>query len=99
MRPIIDIKNDIRERIIKGLTLAKSEGELTFEEIPDFTVEIPREKAHGDFAANTAMVMAKQARMAPRKIAEILSARIETENSAIDRIEIAGPGFLNFYLN
>lgn len=98
MRPIIDIKNDIAERLKAALTLAKSGGELSFEEIPAFVIEIPRDQNHGDFAANIAMVMAKQAHMAPRKIAEILLGHLNTEGTFIDRTEIAGAGFINFFL-
>ena len=98
MRPIIDIKNDIAERLKAALTLAKSGGELSFEEIPGFVIEIPRDQNHGDFAANIAMVMAKQAHMAPRKIAEILLTHLDTEGTFIDRTEIAGAGFINFFL-
>ena len=81
MRPIVDIKKDITERVKNALTLAKSGGELSFEEIPEFVIEIPRDPSHGDFAANVAMVMAKQAHMAPRKIAEILLSHLDTEGS------------------
>lgn len=98
MRPITDIKNDISERLKQALFAAKDGGELCFEEIPAFVIEIPREKTHGDFAANIAMVMAKQAHMAPRKIAEIILANLRTEGSFIDRTEIAGAGFINFFL-
>ena len=98
MRPIIDIKNDIAERLKAALTLAKSGGELSFEEIPGFVIEIPRDQNYGDFAANIAMVMAKQAHMAPRKIAEILLIHLDTEGTFIDRTEIAGAGFINFFL-
>ncbi len=98
MRPITDLKNDIRERVITALTLAKSEGELSFEEIPAFAVEIPRDPAHGDFAVNAAMLLAKQARMAPRAIAAVLLEKIDTAGGYIEKIDVAGAGFLNFYL-
>ncbi|HMM05989.1 MAG TPA: arginine--tRNA ligase [Clostridiales bacterium] len=98
MRPIVDIKNDLGGRLKTALTLAKTGGELSFDTIPDFVVEIPREQAHGDFAANIALVMAKEARMAPRKIAEIILNRLDTADSFIDRAEVAGAGFINFFL-
>lgn len=98
MRPIVDIKNDIGGRLKTALTLAKTGGELSFDTIPDFVVEIPREQTHGDFAANIALVMAKEARMAPRKIAEIMVSRLDTAGSFIDRAEVAGAGFINFFL-
>ena len=64
----------------------------------DFTVEVPREKEHGDFATNLAMLLAKPARMAPRKIAEILVQTLPRDLAWVEKIEIAGPGFINFYL-
>jgi arginyl-tRNA synthetase len=98
MRPIVDIKNDIAERLKTALTLAKTGGELSFDTIADFVVEIPRDQTHGDFATNIAMVMAKQAHMAPRKIAEIVLNHLDPEGSYIERTEIAGAGFINFFL-
>src|SRR5699024_4749367 len=56
------------------------------------------EKAHGDFAANIAMQMAKIARKAPRQIAEELIAKVDKEMHNIDKIEIAGPGFINIFM-
>lgn len=98
MRPIVNIKNDIAERLKTALTLAKTGGELSFDTIADFVVEIPRDQSHGDFAANIAMVMAKHAHMAPRKIAEIILTHLDPEDSFIERTEIAGAGFINFFL-
>lgn len=98
MRPIAGIKNDIAQRLTLALAAAKESGELSYESIPSFTVEIPKEQSHGDFAANLAMVMAKQAHMAPRKIAEFILSHLDTEGTFIDRAEIAGAGFINFFL-
>lgn len=98
MRPIADIKNDIAERLKTALTAGKTAGELNFETIPEFVIEIPKDTAHGDFAANLAMVMAKQAHMAPRKIAEIILAHLDLDGSYIEKTEIAGAGFINFFL-
>lgn len=98
MRPIVNIKNDLSDRLKTALTLAKTGGELSFDTIIAFVVEVPREQAHGDFAANIAMVMAKQAHMAPRQIAEIILNHLDTQDSFIDHAEIAGAGFINFYL-
>lgn len=79
---------------------ARSAGLLNFEELPDFVIERPREKAHGDFAANLAMLLARQAKMAPRKIAELLVAQLYQDKPAVwvERVEIAGAGFINFYM-
>ncbi|MCR4963972.1 MAG: arginine--tRNA ligase [Firmicutes bacterium] len=93
-------------RLIEScLNKNRQEGKLNFEEIADFVVEQPREEAHGDFACNAAMVMAKACRRAPRDIAALLKASIEEACAAgeadaaeIEEASIAGPGFLNFRL-
>jgi arginyl-tRNA synthetase len=93
---------NIRENIIKRLQLAAQSaqqvGRLSFEEIPGFTLETPREKNHGDVATNLALVLAKPARLAPRKIAEILVEFFDPKDTWVERMEIAGPGFINFFL-
>lgn len=61
-------------------------------------VEIPRDTANGDYAANHAMAGAKAFHMAPRKIAEALLAELKLENSYFEKCEVAGPGFMNFFL-
>jgi len=64
----------------------------------DFAVEHPADLAHGDYACNVAMVVAKAAGKAPRMVAEELVAKLTGQIEYVERIEIAGPGFLNFYL-
>ncbi len=64
----------------------------------DFTVGHPSELAHGDYSCNVAMVVAKEAREAPKDIAELICSAITNQIEYVDKIEIAGPGFLNFYL-
>lgn len=67
-------------------------------ELPAFNIEIPADKSHGDFASNIALVSAKALKMPPRKIAELLTGALETDGTCIERCEIAGPGFINFFL-
>ena len=64
----------------------------------EIEIEIPKEKSHGDFSTNAAMKLTKILRNAPAKIADALVKAIDTENTYIEKIEIAGPGFINFYL-
>ncbi len=92
-------KASIKKAIDDALTKAKAQGELDFETIPDYVIEEPREKEHGDFATNAAMLLAKQARKAPRAIAEAIVSQIVTENTYIESAEVAGAGFVNFRLN
>src|SRR3989344_3888907 len=63
-----------------------------------FAVEHPAEVSHGDYACNVAMVLAKQVGKSPRAVAEQLAESLKDQIEYVDRIEIAGPGFLNFYL-
>ncbi len=92
-------KNAIKNMIDKALLEAKNSGELDFEAIPDYVIEEPREKEHGDFATNAAMLLARQARKAPRAIAEAICAHLHTEGSYVTAAEVAGAGFVNFRLD
>jgi len=74
------------------------EGFLEAAVVPEFSIDVPRNKAHGDLAANLAMVLAKPERKSPREIAAQLISRIEDPDGIIEKTEIAGPGFINFYL-
>ncbi|HHV64431.1 MAG TPA: arginine--tRNA ligase [Peptococcaceae bacterium] len=93
------IKDNIYRRLEEAVNEAKACGELVFEECPAFVLEEPRERQHGDLATNLAMLLTKQARRAPREIAEIILKHFNTENTWISSWEIAGPGFINFRLN
>ncbi|MHB1653196.1 MAG: arginine--tRNA ligase [Desulfitobacteriaceae bacterium] len=93
----------IVQRIEQNLALAaeqaKTASELTFEGLPAYVLEEPRERQYGDLATNLAMVLAKQAKRSPREIANILIKHLNTQNTWIETSEIAGPGFINFHLN
>ncbi|MBR2522579.1 MAG: arginine--tRNA ligase, partial [Coriobacteriales bacterium] len=86
------------EKIIASAIQAAIEcGELSLEEMPDPSVERPKDIEHGDWASSVAMKLAKPARMNPRKIAEIICSHI-SDDEMIESTEIAGPGFINFKL-
>lgn len=93
------VKNQITEMVMNSIEEAKKNGLLNIEEIPSVEIEEPKEKQFGDLAINTAMIMAKSAKMPPRKIAEIIKDGLKLEGTMIEKVEIAGPGFMNFYLN
>ena len=75
---------------------AVAAGELPRAELPAVTVETPKDAANGDWASTVAMQCAKPLRMAPRKIAEALVNNMELGGTCFDKVEIAGPGFMNF---
>lgn len=78
---------------------AINSGAFEAAELSPFAVEIPSNREHGDYAVNAAMVWARAFRKAPRQIAEILMSAADFEGTYIDRYEIAGPGFINFFLS
>ncbi len=90
------VENNLRTAIKEGLVKTLEQEDITLEQIPDIKVEVPREKEHGDYATNIAMVMAKHFKRAPRQIAEMLKENIEAD--LIRDISVAGPGFINFNL-
>ena len=96
--PIADAKEIVSALVTGALAAAVAAGELPAAQPPAFVVEIPGDTSHGDFATNAAMAGARAYRKAPRQIAEAILAHLELEGSPFERAEIAGPGFLNFFL-
>lgn len=99
MRIIGNMKEQIAERLMAALADAKTAGALSYNAVPAYVIETPREKEHGDFATNLAMAMAKEARLAPRRIADIIIRHLQTADSPIVKVAAAGAGFINFYLD
>ena len=99
MNNLMQSATDQLQSLIKdSLKRAMKQGDLAESEIPEFVIEIPADKAHGDFATKIAMISARAFRMAPRKIAEIITENLDITDSYFDKFEIAGPGFINFFL-
>jgi len=91
------MKNQIAELLAQALAQCQADGELPAELSPAIQVEHTRDNSHGDFAANLAMVLAKPAGKKPRDVAQALIARLPA-SGIVDKVEIAGPGFINFFL-
>ncbi|MDL2293569.1 arginine--tRNA ligase [Ruminococcaceae bacterium OttesenSCG-928-D13] len=97
--PIAIAKDEAAAFVQKALSAAQKDGALPGAEAAPFVVEQPADPKNGDLACNIAMVNAKTFGMAPRKIAEaLLAAAPPIENSIIEKVEVAGPGFINLYL-
>jgi len=92
------MKHILEQLVRQGLDALKSSGYLPAETEVPIHIERTRDKTHGDFACNVAMTLAKPARRAPRDIAQELINSLP-EAAEIDKVEIAGPGFINFFLN
>jgi arginyl-tRNA synthetase len=85
--------------IISAIGKMVADKEVEAVPIPAFNIEIPADKSHGDFASNVAMVSARAFHMAPKMIAEKILSKISFEGTPFERAEVAGPGFMNFFLN
>ncbi len=70
----------------------------TADELPAIILEKPKDKQHGDFASNIAMQLARIAKKAPRQIAEEIVEHLDQSKASIEKVEIAGPGFINFFM-
>ena len=92
----MDIKEQLSAAIRQAAQKAIADGVFPAGELADILLEVPPDKKFGDFATNFAMQSARVFRMNPKKIAEELVSRIEGD--WLDHAEIAGPGFINFYL-
>ena len=96
-----NVRNTITALIAEGYDRAVESGALTAAEAVEtkelIRLEVPKDKSHGDFACNIAMVLAKPLKCAPRKIAEAIAAHLP-ESKDVAKVEVAGAGFINFYL-
>ncbi len=88
------IKKAVKDTLIKLIDEKALIGEIFF----DFEVEIPAEREHGDLSTNAALILAKNFKMPPRKIAEMIVNNLIVDKNLIEKVEIAGPGFINFFL-
>ncbi|MFI8687729.1 arginine--tRNA ligase [Rossellomorea sp. NPDC077527] len=87
-----NLKAEIKAAVLKA-------GLATEDQIPDVILETPKEKSHGDYSTNMAMQLARVAKKAPRMIADDIVANFDQSKASIEKMEIAGPGFINFYMN
>jgi len=92
------VKQALRDLLLQAIRSLQNDSTLPAElEVPNFVIERTRSREHGDFASNAAMLLAKPARAKPRELAEKLVAALPA-NAQVAKVEIAGPGFINFFL-
>ncbi|CAB5157861.1 Arginyl-tRNA synthetase (EC [Olavius algarvensis associated proteobacterium Delta 3] len=92
------MKTKLAALLLRAATGAFADGQLNSSDFPPIDIEEPKADAHGDFSSNFAMVMAAVQKMAPRKIAESITAKLEDPEGILLKTEIAGPGFINFFV-
>lgn len=92
------MKQTIEALILQAVETLKTSGILDINTLPMITIERCRDPQHGDFATNVALILAKPAKTNPRQLAEKILAALPA-NEAIINVELAGPGFINFFIN
>ena len=96
---LLDTKEQLRQAILAAIEAGIAAGDFPAAELPEINIEIPADAKNGDFSTNAAMALARAFRKAPRSIAETILARLETGSLPIAKTEVAGAGFINFYLS
>jgi arginyl-tRNA synthetase len=92
------VKDHLRELVLQALLDLRRDGQLPPGPEPDFAIDRTRHKSHGDYACNAAMVLARSVGRKPRELAEAIVANLPRSHH-LARVEIAGPGFINFHLS
>ena len=98
VNPILEVKQECRELVNAALQAAAASGALMEAPAPQFNVEIPADVSHGDLSTNVAMVSARVYRKSPKMIADAIVAAMNLDGSSFEKVEVAGPGFINFFL-
>ena len=93
-----EVQNELKKIIACATEKAAENGTLAAVPSGTFNVEIPADRANGDFSTNAAMTWARELKNAPKKIADAIIAEVSLEGTYFERVEVAGPGFINFYL-
>ncbi len=86
------------EALGEALEKAKEKGELELVAVPPITLEIPADKGFGDWSTNLALVLASRLKQPPRRVAQVIVDNLSVSSGIIERVEIAGAGFINFYV-
>jgi len=98
-----EVQRQIKAELFRAWKAAAEEGTLPDPDGMEFArarimLEIPKERAHGNFATNIAFILAKPARRAPREVATIILQKL-ADSDLLNQAELAGPGFINFFLH
>lgn len=92
-------KQQVKETVMNALGRLVAEGKIEAVPLPAFNVERPADVSHGDFSCNAAMASAKALRNNPRAIGQMISDAAVLDGTVFEKIEVAGPGFLNFFIS
>lgn len=92
-------KQQVKEMVMNALGRLVAEGKIEAVPLPAFNVERPADVSHGDFSCNAAMASAKALRNNPRAIGQMIADAAVLDGTVFEKIEVAGPGFLNFFIS
>lgn len=92
------MKKKLADLIAHSVEFCAKKGLLADVRLPQIEIEVPANPGHGDYASNVAMILASQTRQNPRKIAQAIQENLVDQAGIIEKSEIAGPGFLNFFI-
>ena len=95
----MNVKTIIAEMVKDALDSCVQSGVFSTTQFPSFTIETPKMKGHGDYATNAAMLLAPQEKKSPRDIAQQIINHLPSGDSRIEKVEVAGPGFINFFVS
>ena len=94
------MKELISELVQNAITQLSNAQTIPSELTYSINIDASKDKTHGDFASNIALILSKQAGMPPRKLAELIIEKlVQNNNKSIEKIEMAGPGFINFFIS
>lgn len=96
---VSDVKKQLFDTVNKAVSELAKSGELPDGEMREYKTEVPADRKNGDFSANVAMVNSKVWSMPPRKSAELIAEKLDLDGTYFEKVTVAGPGFMNFYLS
>ena len=96
---VSDVKKQLFDIVNKAVSELVKSGELPDGEMREYKTEVPADRKNGDFSANVAMVNSKVWSMPPRKSAELIAEKLDLDGTYFEKVTVAGPGFMNFYLS
>ncbi len=96
---VSDVKKQLFDTVNKAVSELVKSGELPDGEMREYKTEVPADRKNGDFSANVAMVNSKAWSMPPRKSAELIAEKLDLDGTYFEKVTVAGPGFMNFYLS
>lgn len=96
----MNIVEQVKQTLVEEIQKSIQKAQLAeVNEIPEIKIEIPKDNKNGDYSTNIAMVLTKIAKRNPREIAQAIVDHLNTTAAQVEKVDIAGPGFINFYLD